>query len=148
MLKSSSKKGFTLVEVLCSLGIFSIIFICMMTYGVTYLNVRNNVKNMNNNILIMESLKNNIMHAMTFEQLEQLQKENKVFVNQENMTLDKIEISLMDVFSHEKPIDNSYIELNFLKCEYKVYNLRLSLHVKNPKDNIELQCNFYKGHYK
>ena len=78
MSKSISKKGFTLVEVLCSLGVFSIIFICMMSFEVTSLNIKKDIKNINNNVSIMETLKNNIIYSMTFEELEQLQNDNRI----------------------------------------------------------------------
>lgn len=145
MSKYISKKGFTLLEVLCSLGIFSIIFICMMSFDVTSLNIKKDIKAINNNVSIMEALKNNIIYSMTFEGLEELQVTNRIFVNKENMNLDKIQIGVMDVFSDKANAEDSYIQLSFLKCEFKVYTLRLTLHDGKPEDSIELQCNFYKG---
>ena len=78
MLKSLSKKGFTLVEVICSLGVFSVIFVCMISYEVTSLNIKKNTKIINNNILIMEAFKNKILNTMTFEEVEQLQRDNRI----------------------------------------------------------------------
>lgn len=147
MLKSMSKRGFTLVEVLCSLGVFSIIFICMMSYEVTSLNMKRRIKSMNDNVLIMEAVKNNIIYSMTYEELVELKKDNRIFINKENMTLNKIQGTVKDVFSKQVYVENPYIELSFLKCEFKVYSLRLSLHEGNENHNIELQCNFYKGCY-
>lgn len=147
MLKSMSKRGFTLVEVLCSLGVFSIIFICMMSYEVTSLNMKRSIKSMNDNVLIMEAVKNNIIYSMTYEELVELKKDNRIFINKENMTLNKIQGTVKNVFSRQAYVENPYIELSFLKCEFKVYSLRLSLHEENENHNIELQCNFYKGCY-
>ncbi|MBU3126587.1 type II secretion system protein [Clostridium tagluense] len=148
MSKSISKKGFTLLEVLCSLGIFSTIFICMMSFDLTSHNIKKDIKTINNNVSIMEGLRNNIIYSMTFEGLEGLQKNNRVFVNKENMTLNKIQSGVLDVFSEKAIRAEPYIELSFLKCEFKVYTLRLSLHSGSPKNIIELQCNFYKGDHK
>jgi prepilin-type N-terminal cleavage/methylation domain-containing protein len=148
MSKSVNKKGFTMIEVLCSLGIFSIIFICMISFDVTSHNIKKDIKAINNNVALMECLKNNIIYSMTFEELEELEKSNRVFVNSENMNLKKIQIGVMDVFSEEAILTDSYIQLSFLKCEFKVYTLRLSAHAGSPEDLIELQCNFYKGNHK
>ena len=148
MSKSISKKGFTLVEVLCSLGVFSIIFICMMSFDVTSLNIKNDIRNINNNVVIMETLKNNIIYSMTFEGLEQLQSSSRVFVNKENMSLSKIQMGIMAVFSEKAMTTDNYIQLSFLKREFKVYTLRLSLHNGGKEDAIELYCNFYKGDHK
>ena len=147
MLKSISKRGYTLVEVLCSLGVFSIIFICMISYEVTSLNMKKSIKDMNYNVLIMETVKNNIIYSMTYEELEELKKDNRIFINKENMTLNKIQRTVKDVFSKQVYAENPYIELSFLKCEFKVYSLRISLHEGNENHNRELQCNFYKGCY-
>ncbi|MBZ9688021.1 prepilin-type N-terminal cleavage/methylation domain-containing protein [Clostridium estertheticum] len=148
MSKSINKKGFTMLEVLCSLGIFSIIFICMMSFDVTSHNIKKDIKTINNNVTLMECLKNNIIYSMTFEELEELKKNNRVFVNSENMYVNKIQIGVMDLFSDKAILTDSYIQLNFLKCEFKVYTLRLTLHSGSPEELIELQCNFYKGDHK
>jgi len=148
MLKSISKKGFTLVEVLCSIGVFSIIFICMMSYELASLNMKKDIKTINNNVLIMDTLKKNIIYSMSFEELEQLQKYNKIFINKENLTFDRIRMPAVDLFSSNASINNSYIKLTFKKCELKVYSLNLSLYSSEQKDILELQCNFYKGNYK
>lgn len=142
------KRGFTLLEVLCSLGIFSIIFLSIFSYEVTSLKLKKDIKNNNNDVIIMEAVKNNIIYSMTFEDLEQLQVDNKIFINSENMTLDKIKSQVVDVFSGEANYSFPYIQLNFLKFESKVYTLSLSLHAGIPENNIKLQCNFYKGCHK
>jgi prepilin-type N-terminal cleavage/methylation domain-containing protein len=148
MLKLISKKGFTLVEVLCSLGVFSIIFICMMSYEVASINIKRNIKTINDNVLIMEAFKNNILYSMTFEEVELLQRDNRTFVNKENMTFNKSNTSLINVFSKQAYIEKPYMKLSFLKYESKVYNLNLSLYAGKPNDVLQLQCNFYKGCHK
>jgi len=147
MLKSISKKGFTLVEVVCSLSILSLIFICIFSYEVTSLNIKKNIKTINDNTLLMETLKNNIIYSMSFDDLEQLQRESKTFINNENMCLDKIRRGVSNVFSEHLCEEQPYIQLSFLKCEFKVYSLKLTLHTGKPNDKEELQCNFYKGCY-
>ena len=145
MSKLTSKKGFTLIEVLCSLGVFSIIFTCMMSYELASINMKKDVKILNNNVLIMETLKNNIIYSMTYEELAKLQNDNKLFINSENITFDRIRIPVVDLFSNTMPINKSYIKLNFIKSELKVYSLNLSLYTSIPNSALVLQCNFYKG---
>ena len=148
MLKSLSKKGFTLVEVICSLGVFSVIFVCMISYEVTSLNIKKNTKIINDNILIMEAFKNKILYTMTFEEVEQLQRDNRIFINKENMTFNKCNTVLMDAFSEQVNTEKTYMKLSFLKSEFKVYSLRLSIYSGKPNDILKLQCNFYKGYHK
>ncbi|MBK5241295.1 type II secretion system protein [Clostridium sp.] len=148
MLKSTSKKGFTLVEVICSLSIFSIIFISVMSFDITSSKMKKTIKITNNNVFIMETLKNNIIYSMTFEELEGLKTDNRVFINNENMTLAKIQKSLINVFSDEVLEEKPYIQLSFLKYELNVYSLRLCFYDNMQNDTPGLQCNFYKGNYK
>ena len=148
MLKLTSKKGFTLVELICSLGIFSIIFISMISYGVASLNMKKRIKIINDNVFIMEGLKNNIIYRMSFEELEQLKNDNRIFVNKENLTFNKIQTTLLDVFSDTPWKENEYLELRFLKYEFKVYTLGLFLHSESRYGAAELQCYFYKGDHK
>ncbi|MCB2291975.1 prepilin-type N-terminal cleavage/methylation domain-containing protein [Clostridium algoriphilum] len=148
MSKSLNKKGFTLIEVLCSLGVFSIIFICIMSFDITSLNMKKDIKTTNNNVLIMEAIKNNIIYTMTYAELEGLIKEEKIYINREYMTFDKIKIGVMDAFSSQMPVANQYIKLSFVKDEFMVYKLTLSLFSGILNDKSELQCNFYKGDHK
>ena len=148
MSKLTSEKGFTLLEVLFSLGIFSMIFMCMISFDLTSLNIKKDIKTLNNNVSIMECLKNNIIYSMSFKELEELKETNRVFVNCENMNLNKIKSGVMGVFSKETIHTDAYIQLSVLKCEFNVYTLKLSLHAVSPEDIIELQCNFYKGDHK
>ncbi|WAG70158.1 MULTISPECIES: prepilin-type N-terminal cleavage/methylation domain-containing protein [unclassified Clostridium] len=143
-----SKRGFTLVEVLCSLAVFSIIFICMMSYEIASLNIKKDIKTMNNNVLLMESLKNNIIYSMTYEELEQLKTDKKFFVNKENLSFDKSETDVRNVFSNQRPVSSPYMELTFSGPDKKVYKLNLSLYSGKLNNVSELQCSFYKGDHK
>lgn len=147
MLKSKIKNAFTLVEVICSLSIFSIIFISMISYDIVSVNMTKKIKNLNENVFIMETLKNNIIYSLSFEDLEGLQKDNKIYINNENMTSYKIQSGIIDVFSDQALKDNIYMKLSILKCELKVYSLRLSLYDDKLSDTPQLQCDFYKGNY-
>jgi prepilin-type N-terminal cleavage/methylation domain-containing protein len=150
MLKSLCKKGFTLVEVVCSLGIFSILLICVISYEATSLNIKKTIENTNQNVIIMETLKNNIIYSMTYMDLQQLQKDNMTFINSENISFDKTKDAKIDLFTSQAPVEYPYIQLSFLKCELEVYTLRLSLITGNTEEekNIsKLQCDFYKGNY-
>ncbi|MBU3189141.1 type II secretion system GspH family protein [Clostridium bowmanii] len=143
----SSKRGFTLLEVLVSLGVFSMIFICMMCFNVTSLNIKKDIKSINNNVSIMETLKNNIIYTMTFTELQGVLMDNRTFINSENMTVNKIQNNVMDAFSKASSVGGPYIKLSYLKYESKLYTLRLSLYAGGPNNIVQLQCDFYKGYH-
>ncbi|HEY8892491.1 MAG TPA: prepilin-type N-terminal cleavage/methylation domain-containing protein [Clostridium sp.] len=167
MFQSLTKKGFTLVEVICSLGVFAIIFICMMSFDVTSLNMKKDIKTINNNVLIIEALKNNIIYNMTFVELKQLETEKRVYINKENMDFDKIKTGGIGLFSNQALVENAYIKCDFVKdilhvsessyiksdlikniSTVEVYKVSLSLLAGGNKDILEFQCNFYKGDHK
>lgn len=148
MSRSISKGGFTLIELLCSLGVFSIIFMSVISYGMASENIKKDIKNINHNVLIMETLKNNIIYVMNFEELQLLKNHNRTFIDKENLTFYKFQTSLMNIFTDIPSKGKPYIELRFLKCELQVYTLGLFLYSEGPNEVIELQCNFYKGCHK
>jgi prepilin-type N-terminal cleavage/methylation domain-containing protein len=148
MLKSSIRKGFTLIEVLCSLAIFSIIFICIISCELSALNMKKSIKAMNANVLIMETLKNNIIYSMTYSELVMLKDNKSFYVHKDNLSLDKFKGKLVNTFTVNKPIVEPYIELSFLQCEYEVYHLKIALHSKETNDRFKLQCDFYKGKHR
>ena len=120
----------------------------MISYGVVSVNIKRSIKDINDNVYIMETLKNNIIYSMSFEELEQLKNDNRIFINKENMTFDKIETELLNVFSNTPCKENAYLELRFLKYELKVHTLGLFLHSDSEAGAVALQCNFYKGDHK
>lgn len=147
MLKTN-RPGFTLVEVLCSLAVFSIIFVCMMSYEVGSLNMKRDIKNVNNDVVIMENLKNNIIYSMTYEELNQLIIDGNFFVSKNNIAVDASKMIVKNIFINQKPTLNSYIKLTYAGPETNVYKLNISLYSINPTDKLELQCNFYKGKHR
>ena len=150
MLRLQNKKGFTLVEVLCSLGVFSIVFICMMSFDVTALNMKKDIKTMNNNVIIIEALKNNIIYKMTYEELKQLEVDKRVYINKEYITFDKIKAGGADMFSNQVIAANPYIKCNFTKNDstIEVFKISLLLYAGGENGILELRCDFYKGDHK
>lgn len=147
MLKTN-KRGFTLVEVLCSLAVFSIIFVCMMSYEATSLNMKKDIKTVNNDVIIMENLKNNIIYSMTYEDLNQIVIAKNFFVSKNNITMAANEMKLKNVFTNQKPTLNQYMKLTVTGPDSDVYKLNISLYSGDPTDKLELQCNFYKGKHR
>ena len=143
-----NKKGFTLVEVICSLGVFSIIFTCLMSYEVASLNMKKDIRNINNNVIVMENLKNNIIYDMTFIELNTLNAKGMIYINKNNITLDENKMINNAVFTNKKPELSSYMKLTVSSLELNVYKLNLTLYSGEPNDVLELESNFYKGDHK
>ena len=110
--------------------------------------MKKDIKTMNNNVLVMESLKNNIIYSMTYEELVKLKTDKKFYIKKENMAFDKIKTDVRNVFSDQQPVSGPYMSLTFSVPDEKVYKLTLSLIAVKTKDSVELQCNFYKGDHK
>jgi prepilin-type N-terminal cleavage/methylation domain-containing protein len=147
-MSKTNKRGFTLVEVLCSLAVFSIIFVCMMSYGGASLNMKRDIKTVSNDVSILENLKNNIIYSMTYEDLNQLIINKKFFVSKNNISMDANAMIVKNIFIDQKPTSNSYIKLTFTGPDSYVYKLNISLYSINTTDKLELQCNFYKGKHR
>ena len=103
---------------------------------------------MNNNVLIMETLKNNIIYSMTYNDLVTLEDNKNFYVHKDNLSLDKLKGELINTFTATKPIGESFIELSFLQCEAKVYHLKITLNSEQIRNQSQLQCDFYKGDHR
>jgi prepilin-type N-terminal cleavage/methylation domain-containing protein len=148
MLKLKNRKGFTLIEVLCSLGILSIVFISVISCELTAINMKKNLNTISNDVLIMETLKNNIIYSMKYSELVTIESNKSFYIHKENLSLEKLKGEVISLFSVTKPVKKPYIELSFLQCEFKVYHLKIILNPEQTINESQLQYDFYKGYHR
>jgi len=141
------KKGFTLIEVLCSITVFSVLFMTALFIQVDALKVKTYNEEMNNCTLVMEYVKNSIMYNCSYDSLLNLSMKEKTYIDCSNLKFQHIKnINVTTLFSDEKPLKEPYIILKV--TGEKVLKVNLQLHAK-MYGNIKVEeCDFYKGNYK
>lgn len=147
MYKLNKKKGFNLIEVICSVTLFSILFMITLTIGVKVLNIKKYNKEINNYTLVMEEIKNRMIYNSTYNEIEQLNLEHKYYISKEEINLDKLrQKDLIDIFIESKPFQEPYLVISIEEGDVLKLNLKLYAKVNNNTNIME--CEFYKGKYK
>ncbi|MBC2580311.1 prepilin-type N-terminal cleavage/methylation domain-containing protein [Clostridium sp. DJ247] len=147
MLKLKIKKGLTLIEVLCSITIFSIIILLIISIQLSSIKIKKYSNDIYNYSIFMEELKNVIINNTSYEELKNISLENKYFISKENIRIEKIkEIGITNIFVSNIEKQEPYLVINIEGDE--VLKVKLELHTKPLKKEKVMECEFYKGTYK
>lgn len=141
------KKGFTLIEVLCSITIFSILFMTALFIQTDVLKVKTYNKEINDSTLVMEYLKNDITYNCSYDKLLDLSTKGEKYIDCHKLNFQNIKnIDATTLLSNEKPLKEPYVILEV--TGEKVLKVNLQFHAK-IYGNIKVEeCDFYKGNYK
>ncbi|NEZ46327.1 type II secretion system protein [Clostridium niameyense] len=147
MFKLKSKKGFVIVEVLCGISIFMILFYPSLHGIYTSLKIKKQQIPLEVYFTYLESLKNNLIYNNTYEELKFLQENNKIYIKDEKIQ-EKILKSkdIKNIFTDEVPLTFPYIKMDVLGDE--ILEVNLQLNYKFNEKNKKIDCKFYKGRYK
>lgn len=141
------KKGYSLIEVICSITLFSTLFITILSMQVNNLRIKKVSSEIYNCDVFMEAAKNNIIYNCSYDEIRKLDFEKKYYISKENLQIDKIkEKGIQNLFVANKPLDGSYLMINIE--EGKVVKLNLKLYEKIRNDTKIMECEIYKGKYK
>lgn len=147
MFRSNKKKGFTLVEVLCSITLFAVLFMITLTMQLQALKVEKYNKQINKDALLMEEIKNIMIYNATYDELKRLKVENRHYMDTEGIDFDKLTgKEIMNMFVETKPSKEPYLEINIE--DGKVLKINFKFYGKGIDNTTIMECEFYKGKYK
>jgi len=147
MYKLNEKKGFTLIEVLCSITLFSVLFMIILTMQLKVVKIQKYNKQIDNYTLFMEEIKNVMIYNSTYDEIEKLNLENKYYISEENIDFDKLrEKGVINMFVETRPLKEPYLVISIE--EGKVLKVNLKLYANIINNTKVMECEFYKGKYK
>lgn len=147
MYKLNKKKGFTLIEVLCSITLYAILFMITLTMGVKVFEIQKYNKKINNYFVVMEGIKNTMIYNATYDEIKKLNSEYRYYMPIENIDFDELrEKGVTNMFVETKPLKDSYVVISVEDGNVLRVNLRLYTRINNNTNTME--CEFYKGKYK
>ncbi|MDW8799599.1 type II secretion system protein [Clostridium sp. A1-XYC3] len=142
-----TKKGFTIVEVLCSITIFSILFMTSLTIALDSLKLKKYNSKTEQYSMFMEELKNNMIYDTSYEDLKGLHGEGKYYVTEDKIGKGNIkETSIKNMFTSSRPLKEPYLVLRIEEGD--VLKVNLKLYIKQFNRLRIMECEFYKGKYK
>jgi hypothetical protein len=146
MWKLSKKQGISLIEVVCTIGIISLVAGFIMTMHLSVLKIKAYNREKSKCLFALEALKEEIIHNYTYEEIRQLSVRHKNIINNDQLIVDNIkDFDLEDLVSDSRNSEKSYLEINvedgfILKIEFRLHVLR------NSKEEI-YKYEFLKGNY-
>ncbi len=139
-------KGFTLIEVLCSIAVFSLLFMTALYIQINAVKIKNYNEDADRYTLIMEYIKNNVRCNFSYEDILNLHEEGRVYLDCRNLKSEDIEkVKLYGLFSSVKPSREPYIILNIAAGE--VLKIDLQFYGKIYGDVKVDKYEFYRGNY-
>jgi prepilin-type N-terminal cleavage/methylation domain-containing protein len=146
MPKLNKKSGMSLVEIMCAIGVMSILSISILTFQLNNLRLNNYNKNKLMYVTALEAIKEEMISNATYYDLLSLRSQNKIYVNKDKLTINSIKsLNLEHIFSESCNNLNTYILLNITTGE--ILNIELELHLKLKSTEEVIKCVFYKGNY-
>jgi len=147
MLNSKAKKGFTLIEVIISLCIFTLIFSGALYIMKNAVNLNEWNKTAKNGLDCLEGLKGIMISSMNYDDILDLCSSGRIYVAEENLNLDRIKAEdTKSIFTASKPEEGSYITIN--DSGGNVLTVEMDLYQKAGSLENEFSTKFYKGSYR
>lgn len=131
----SNKKGFSIIEVLCSISILSITITVNTSMIVNSLRIKNYNDNLQRYSYFTEALKNNLMCNLEFQNLTSL-KNKKLYIDESDFKVDILKENRLNEIIKSSPLNTkAYIEL-MLNEEEENYIISIKLYYPQEKINI------------
>lgn len=146
MQKLKIDKGYSLIEAVISLALFSILFMTVISLSFSSIRIKNYTNSVKKHRFFLETLKNTLFYNTAYSELKSLQSVSLHYINRSNMEISSIKngsiSSLITSASGEKP----YIYIRISGEE--VLRVELELHYKIFNRDEMMGCEFYRGNYR
>lgn len=154
MFKLKKVKGFSLLEVICSISIFAIIFIYIINLELRDIKLNKYNDNTSKAIEFIEALKNNIVYKYEYEEIKDIFNAHsnedlgdKLYINKNNANIKALEnINLTDIISKENN-GSIFIEIFIGNIDENVIEINLKLNMNSSIDCNCIETKIYKGDY-
>lgn len=137
----SSKKGFSLIDVLCAITVFLI----LTTLALSIFSKSIKVKKYNNyykeSIYFIEAIKNTLIYHSTLEEINKIKERAPIVIARKDMNMDNVKNKSFLKTSGNSNLNYPYVVLNI---EEKEDSFLIS--IKNYfNNNKEISMTFYRG---
>lgn len=145
-MKLNKNKGFSLIEVLCSLSIFSIIFLTSQDIILNSIKARNANGIYEKNMTYLDGLKNLINSNNSFEQINEIKNSGKIYIESSNINMDSLKyMNLQDILTSMPQNKLPYVKLTIIGN--KVYEINIESHFNIEEKEKIIKTVIYKGNY-
>lgn len=139
-----NKNAFTIIEVLCSMTLFSLMAITAASVVTVSYRLKLYNENLRKYACFVEGLKNNIAYNLKEEELLYIKQNEESFIYKENINMENLKKkNLKEMLCKNIPKEEPYIHVNVEKVadKHKQYNISILL---KTSDNKYIKCDFDK----
>lgn len=153
MWKSNSKKGYTLIEIVCSLTILAILLLAAMITELYYFSLKRYNQNLLQCTCYLEALKSNLRDQYSYADINSLQAARNYYVPKENINMDELkETNFISDLLVQPPLEvevleKPYVEIRKEIGEGRCINIKLTAYIQNKSGTETLKIEFLKGDY-
>lgn len=154
MFKLNKFKGFTLIEVICSLSIFAIIFAYIMNFQLRDIRLSKYNDEMNRAIEFVEALKNNIIYKWEYEEIRHIyysllngDLKEKLYINKDNINIEELENKEIKDIVSKHCYSPMFIEFQVRGIDENVIKISLRFNVNSDIGKEVIETQVYKGDY-
>lgn len=147
MWKLNSYKGFTMIETVCSLAVFSILFYSTVYLEANTIRLKRHNKEMENNTELLNIIETNLRCNTGYDEINNLFKQkDTLYINKQNLNIESLKnnFTIDNLLTGEFPKEVPYIRMNIEKGEV----LKIVLQLKYNDNSQVLEDQFYKGDYR
>lgn len=153
MFKLKKSKGYSLIEVICSLAILLILISYLISYQYQYYNLKKHNIDIANGIGFLEGVCNNLKFHYSYEELinflnyNAIASEKTFYINKNNLKLEELNTNgLMDILS-DKQGTYPYLKLCFNLTDENIITVDLFYVYMSTDAEESLNFRFTKGDY-
>ena len=146
MLNSKTNKGFTLIEILISLSLFTMLFSFALSMELSKLKLERYNNDLRLSLSYLEGLRGVAANNLSYMDILNLKNSNKIYVGKDNMNFELLKEYSSLIFTYEKPGGYPYIILDISGEE--VLNVTMELHSFHYGKEEIITTRLYKGRYK
>jgi prepilin-type N-terminal cleavage/methylation domain len=141
-----NKKGFTLIEVMFSVAIFSVLFLSALSFTLNNIRLKKYNDEIRKNRMYLETLNNIMLYNTDYATLENLKNEGRVYINSQYILVDTLKVSdFNSIMSLSPESQKPNVKIVFEGNE--VLHIVIELYCNILGKDETLKCEFHKGNY-
>lgn len=145
-MKLNKNKGFTIIEVLCAISVFSILSTYIICFELNSIKTKKYIEVKSQNIKLLEAVLNELSSNCSYEELIALYNSGEFYITKENLNFDNIlNNNIKTIVTNSLGNKESYIVLNFNID--KVLKIEATLYFKFMNKEEMIKWETYKGNY-
>lgn len=146
MWKLSRKSGYSIIEVICIMGILSVVFAAVLKLQMDSMKLKSFNDKLMDNTAVFEAVRKELLYNCSFDTIKNLNHDRKLFIGEGNLNVARIRDSQLSTLFCDR-IDRTKPYIVISVVESSVLKLSMEYHFKiNGKDEV-YRCEFLKGNY-